>query len=85
MRFQKPTLEELFEGVVNGNITYLSRAITVIESHKPEDQEKSNLLINKCLQVKKTASMRIGITGVPGVGKSTFIEALGMYLLKKKS
>lgn len=83
MRFKTPTIEELFHGIISGNITALSRAITLIESAKTEDQEKSNELINKCLLEKKTTSIRIGITGVPGVGKSTFIESLGMYLLEK--
>ncbi|MFY7810289.1 MAG: methylmalonyl Co-A mutase-associated GTPase MeaB [Flavobacterium sp.] len=83
MRFQKPNVEELYQGILNGNITLLSRAITMIESHKIEDQENSNNLLHKCLQ-HTSNSIRIGITGVPGVGKSTFIEAFGMYLLKKK-
>ena len=83
MRFKTPTIEELYHGIISGNITALSRAITLIESAKTEDQEKSNELINKCLLEKKTTSIRIGITGVPGVGKSTFIESFGMYLLEK--
>jgi LAO/AO transport system kinase len=82
MRFLKPSIEDLYQGIVNSNITQLSRAITLIESSKTEDQEKSNKLINKCLHTKSN-SIRIGITGVPGVGKSTFIETLGMYLLGK--
>jgi LAO/AO transport system kinase len=82
MRFQKPTVEDLYKGILNGNITYLSRAITLIESHKTNDQEQSAELLHKCLQ-HTTSSIRIGITGVPGVGKSTFIEAFGMYLLQK--
>jgi LAO/AO transport system kinase len=82
MRFLKPSIEDLYQGIVNGNITQLSRGITLIESSKTEDQEKSNQLVNKCLQTKSN-SIRIGITGVPGVGKSTFIETLGMYLLGK--
>jgi LAO/AO transport system kinase len=82
MRFIKPNVEELYQEILNGNITQLSRAITIIESNKLEDQEKSNILLQKCLQ-HTSNSIRIGITGVPGVGKSTFIEVFGMFLLKK--
>lgn len=82
MRFQKPSVEDLYQGILNGNITHLSRAITMVESHKADDQEQSTNLLHKCLQ-HPSNSIRIGITGVPGVGKSTFIEAFGMYLLQK--
>lgn len=82
MRFQKPSVEDLYKGILEGNITYLSRAITMVESHKKDDQAHSAVLLHKCLQ-HASNSIRIGITGVPGVGKSTFIEAFGMYLLQK--
>lgn len=74
-----PTAEELSSGVLNGNKTALARAITLVESTKKENLEKANLIIEKCL-AKKTDSIRIGITGVPGVGKSTFIESFGKKL-----
>ena len=72
-------IKGLFHGIRNGNSTALAKAITLIESSRPQDIEPSEQLITECLQVK-TNSIRIGITGVPGVGKSTFIEAFGTYL-----
>lgn len=74
-----PTAEELSTGILNGDKTALARAITLVESTKKENLEKANLIIENCL-AKKTDSIRIGITGVPGVGKSTFIEAFGKKL-----
>ena len=74
-----PTVEELTSGILNNDKTALARAITLVESTKKESLEKANLIIEKCL-AKKTDSIRIGITGVPGVGKSTFIESFGKKL-----
>jgi len=58
----------------------LSRAITLIESRLPADGEKAALLLDRILP-HTGKSRRVGITGVPGVGKSTFIDALGMYVI----
>ncbi|MGL5112059.1 MAG: methylmalonyl Co-A mutase-associated GTPase MeaB [Flavobacterium sp.] len=78
-RRQTPTPAELVQGILEGNITALSRAITLVESTNPKHLSQANEVINSCLpQVKE--SVRIGITGVPGVGKSTFIEAFGKHL-----
>ncbi len=74
-----PSAEELTSGILNGDKTSLARAITLVESAKKESLEKANTIIEKCL-AKKTDSIRIGITGVPGVGKSTFIESFGKKL-----
>ncbi len=71
--------EELFQGILNADKSSLARAITLVESTKKEDQQLANDIIEKCLTTK-TNSIRIGITGVPGVGKSTFIEAFGKNL-----
>jgi LAO/AO transport system kinase len=68
--------EEYFDGIVQGNITVLSQAVTLIESNKPEHQKVAQEIIIKCLPYSGK-SVRLGITGVPGAGKSTFIEALG--------
>lgn len=80
-RRKQPSIKELFEGIQSGDITALSRAITLVESSNPEHLKKANTIITKCLPLAKS-SIRIGITGVPGVGKSTFIEAFGKHLTK---
>ncbi|TDW48552.1 methylmalonyl-CoA mutase metallochaperone MeaB [Flavobacterium sp. 270] len=84
-RRQLPSSEELIAGILNGNRTALSRAITLVESTNPEHAQKANEVIKGCLPYSNK-SIRIGITGVPGVGKSTFIEAFGKSLtaLNKK-
>lgn len=84
-RRQLPSSEELIAGILNGNRTALSRAITLVESTNPEHTQKANEVIKGCLPYSNK-SIRIGITGVPGVGKSTFIEAFGTFLtaLNKK-
>ena len=73
------TIDEYIEGIIKGNRTILSKAITLIESSLHEHQQIAQQIITKCLPYAGN-SIRIGITGVPGVGKSTFIEALGKYL-----
>lgn len=75
--------DELVSGIVNGDRTILSQAITLIESNLPEHTEKAQQVIEKCLP-HSGQSIRIGITGVPGVGKSTFIESLGIQLTSNK-
>jgi len=73
---QTLTSDEYFDGIIRGNITRLSQAVTLIESNKPEHQKVAQEIIIKCLP-HAGKSVRLGITGVPGAGKSTFIEALG--------
>jgi LAO/AO transport system kinase len=85
LRFRKEfknslSVESLFAGIRSGDRSVLSSAITLIESTVALDQEKANALIQHCIAVSGN-SIRIGITGVPGVGKSTFIEQLGILLL----
>jgi LAO/AO transport system kinase len=75
----EPGVDELFQEIVSGNRIYLSKAITLIESSLESHQEKAQQIIGKCLPYTGS-SIRIGITGVPGVGKSTFIEAFGRFL-----
>ena len=75
----QPSAKDLFAGILEGNITALSRAITLVESTNSSHLAKANEVINACLP-HANKSVRIGITGVPGVGKSTFIEAFGTYL-----
>ena len=76
---KQPSAEELIAGILKGDKTALSRAITLVESMNPEHLAKANEVIKGCLPYANN-SVRIGITGVPGVGKSTFIEAFGKYL-----
>ncbi len=78
----RPSVDELVQGVINGNRAMLGRAITLIESNAVRDQESSRELISKLLPHSGN-SLRIGITGVPGAGKSSFIEAFGTYLCRK--
>nr|WP_315201309.1 methylmalonyl Co-A mutase-associated GTPase MeaB [uncultured Flavobacterium sp.] len=78
-RKKQPSASELIEGILSKNITALSRAITLIESTNNDHLSKANEIIQACLPHANN-SIRIGITGVPGVGKSTFIEAFGKYL-----
>ena len=68
--------DEYVEGILRGDITILSQAITLIESNKPEHYDQAQQIIERCLP-HTGRSVRIGITGVPGAGKSTFIEAVG--------
>ena len=68
------------DGILAGDRSVLSRAITLVESRKEADQEKARAILNACMPHTGN-SLRVGITGIPGVGKSTFIEALGSRLL----
>ncbi len=79
------TTQDLVKAILKGDITALSQAITLVESKNPKHTEQANSIIKACLP-QANNSVRIGITGVPGVGKSTFIEAFGMHLtaLNKK-
>lgn len=75
------TIEELAEGVRAGKRRHLAKAITLVESNREADQKVAQELINRVHDVKET--VRVGISGVPGVGKSTFIEALGNVLVEE--
>ena len=75
-RKRKLTTDEYVEGILNRNITILSQAITLVESNNPDHYAQAQEIIERCLPYAGN-SVRIGITGVPGAGKSTFIEAVG--------
>ena len=77
------TTEEYVEGILQGNITTLSQAITLVESSNPDHYAQAQEIIEKCLP-HAGKSVRIGITGVPGAGKSTFIEAVGNMVTSLK-
>ena len=72
-------VEDLIKKLLTGDIPSLSRAITLIESSHPKHSKMGQQIIQACLPYANN-SIRIGITGVPGVGKSTFIESFGTYL-----
>jgi len=80
-RRKEINIESLYENIKKGDRTSLSIGITLIESQKNLDRKLANNLINKCLSQKQKQTIRVGITGVPGVGKSTFIESLGNKLV----
>ncbi|HJX70689.1 MAG TPA: methylmalonyl Co-A mutase-associated GTPase MeaB [Bacteroidales bacterium] len=73
------SVDEYLEGILSRNRIILSQAITLIESSLPKHQNMAQEIIEKCLPYSGK-SIRIGITGVPGAGKSSFIEALGIML-----
>ena len=83
LRRAEPTVEELVGGILRGDRTMLSRAITLVESSLHAHQQKAQQVIERCLPYSGK-SVRLGITGVPGAGKSTIIEALGKYLTAHK-
>lgn len=81
LRRQLPDADKLVRGILQGDRAMLSRAITVVESASHQHFDLASQIISSCLP-HAGHSVRIGITGVPGVGKSTFIEALGTMLTK---
>ncbi len=72
------------DGILKGDRSILSRAITLIESNLPAHSSLAQEVVEACLP-HSGRSVRIGITGVPGVGKSTFIEAFGSYIIDQTS
>ncbi|NVK04011.1 MAG: methylmalonyl Co-A mutase-associated GTPase MeaB [Flavobacteriia bacterium] len=84
LRRQKAVVnnDQLFDGIRNGDRTSLSRAITLVESTRPEDFMLADDIVQRCLPHTGN-SIRIGITGVPGVGKSTFIESFGLQWIER--
>ena len=81
-RIQSLNAETLLPDLISGNRSALSAAITLVESQLTSDRKEASVLIQNCLPYQKKA-WRIGITGVPGVGKSTFIESFGKIVLDK--
>ena len=78
------SVDQYMEGITSGNTTILSQAITLVESYLPEHRTVAQEIIRRCQPISaERRSMRIGITGVPGAGKSTFIEAFGSYLTSR--
>ena len=75
-------VDDYVNGILRGDVTVLSRAVTLLESMLPEHQAMAQEVVERCLPYSGK-SVRIGITGVPGAGKSTSIDAFGMYLLSR--
>ena len=76
-----PTPGEMVEQILKGDVTMLSRAVTLVESINPDHEPIAQEVIEKCLPYSGN-SRRIGITGVPGAGKSTSIDVFGLHVLK---
>jgi LAO/AO transport system kinase len=79
----RPTVDDYLSGILAGNRGVLSRAITLIESSRPDHQEMARELISRALP-HAGESLRIGVTGAPGAGKSALIEALGVFLTARE-
>ncbi len=79
------SIEEYVQGIRAGNRVVLGQAITLVESARPEHHTLAQELIRRLLEAQPPLqdTLRIAVTGVPGVGKSAFIEALGMYLVEQ--
>ena len=78
-RLPELSVSDYVDGIISGNRMLLARAITMVESNSPKHYTMGQDIIHKILPHTGTA-IRVGITGVPGVGKSTFIESLGCRL-----
>ena len=83
MNYYSMGINDYLSGIKQGDRSILAKAITLIESSLEGDKKTASDLIEQCTSISKK-SIRIGISGTPGVGKSTFIEALGILLTKKK-
>ncbi len=77
-----PPVSELVDGILKGDVTALSRAVTLVESVNPSHYALAQEVIEKCMPYSGN-SRRIGITGVPGAGKSTSIDVFGLHVLKQ--
>ena len=76
------SVNEYVDGIVKGDVSVLSQAVTLIESIKPEHQAIAQEVIEKCLPYSGN-SIRVGISGVPGAGKSTSIDVFGLHVLER--
>ena len=76
------SVAEYVDGIIKGDVTVLSQAVTLVESVRPEHQAVAQEVIEKCLPYAG-ASIRVGISGVPGAGKSTSIDVFGLHVLEQ--
>ena len=79
---KKHQVDQFVEGIISGDMAMLSQAITLVESSLSQHYEQAQEIIERCLPYSSN-SMRIGITGAPGAGKSSLIETLGLWLLSE--
>lgn len=82
-RRRELTANDYVEGILKGDVTILSRAVTLVESVLPQHHALAQEVIEKCLPYSGN-SVRVGISGVPGAGKSTSIDVFGMHVLEEK-
>ena len=85
---KRPTVDQIFQGLVDGDRAALARGITLVESTNDARRAEAKRLLTKVLEHNSSSSakyktFRIGLTGPPGAGKSTFIEALGKMLIEQ--
>ncbi len=83
MRTRRLAAEQYVSGVLAGDLATLARTITVIESDLPSDAELAAQILDSLLP-HTGKSRRIGITGVPGVGKSTFLDKIGLHIIRER-
>ncbi|WP_040282433.1 methylmalonyl Co-A mutase-associated GTPase MeaB [Tessaracoccus massiliensis] len=80
---RRMSVEDLAQGIVDGNRGHIARAITLVESLKPAHREQAHELLAKIAPLTGKA-FRVGISGVPGAGKSTFVDAMGVKLIDER-
>ena len=78
------SVQEFVDGITKGDVTILSQAVTLVESVRPEHQAIAQEVIEKCLPFSGN-SIRVGISGVPGAGKSTSIDVFGLHVLERSA
>ena len=81
-KHRRLSVNDYVEGIVKGDVTVLGQAVTLVESTNPEHQVQAQEVIEKCLPYSGR-SIRVGISGVPGAGKSTSIDEFGIHVLKE--
>lgn len=81
-RGHEPGIDEFVEGLRSGNRQLLSRAITLVESNRPEHEIMAHAILDRTLDAGRE-TIRIGVTGAPGAGKSTLIESLGLAIVNQ--
>ena len=81
-RKRQLSVAEFVEGIVKGDVTVLSQAVTLVESVRPDHQTVAQEVIERCLPYSGN-SIRVGISGVPGAGKSTSIDVFGLHVLEQ--